>query len=299
MPIVFIHGVGVRDEAGFHEISPLLRRYIAPVISDDPATVAITSVFWGPKGVSFAWDGASRPRTRLLAAGAEEVAVGDLEALMATATLPGAFAAQPVAPATGAPSPFTAGQASVGTEPPRRLRELSPEALSDLLALLAAEPIPDPEARANAAIRADAVARDPALVARLAAAPDLEAEIDLALAALGAEEDQGEFLAQGGPGGRWSRLRDRLRETLSRGASLPAYAVSTAAAEIRPGLNNFVSYFLGDVFIYLRDRGTSAAPGPIPKLFLDAFREAAANKAARGGGTAGGRQPQHGRADRL
>lgn len=78
-------------------------------------------------------------------------------------------------------------------------------------------------------------------------------------------------------------VRDRLGEALSRADDLPAYAVSVVAAELCRPLNEFISTFLGDVFVYLRQRGTAAQPGEIPRRFLDALQRAQHHKLTRGG----------------
>lgn len=72
MPIVYIHGVAVRDEdealaratRRFREvpwptIEAHLREHVAPVISDDPAGVPIMRIYWGDLGAEFAWGGRS------------------------------------------------------------------------------------------------------------------------------------------------------------------------------------------------------------------------------------------------
>lgn len=72
MPIVFIHGVAVRDDdpALARRLQPLgevpwatieghLRQHVAPVISDDPEGVPVMRIYWGDLGARFAWGGAS------------------------------------------------------------------------------------------------------------------------------------------------------------------------------------------------------------------------------------------------
>jgi len=66
--------------------------------------------------------------------------------------------------------------------------------------------------------------------------------------------------------GVWDGLRDRLSEAVSRATSLPAYAASILAAELRPGINEMASLFFGDVFVYLAKRGEAGKPGSIPPL---------------------------------
>src|SRR3954470_21887286 len=86
MPIVFVHGVNVRDaapseltaESQLHEDSDSwsklhlnLTTYIAPIISAEPAQVLIRRAYWGDLGASFRFAGASRPPSPLLAAGGD------------------------------------------------------------------------------------------------------------------------------------------------------------------------------------------------------------------------------------
>jgi hypothetical protein len=72
VPIVYIHGVAVRDEdevlakatrqfgeVAWPTIEGHLRTHVAPAISDDPAGVPIMRVYWGDLGARFAWGGRS------------------------------------------------------------------------------------------------------------------------------------------------------------------------------------------------------------------------------------------------
>ncbi|MDN5794412.1 MAG: hypothetical protein L0H79_01505 [Intrasporangium sp.] len=84
MPIVYIHGVAIREddetlakaakrfrEVPWPTIASLLREYVAPVLADDAAGVPIMRVYWGDLGARFAWGGrslVSRPLDEELAA---------------------------------------------------------------------------------------------------------------------------------------------------------------------------------------------------------------------------------------
>ncbi|HET7398264.1 MAG TPA: hypothetical protein VFJ94_07055 [Intrasporangium sp.] len=72
MPIVYIHGVAVRDdptpvaralkrlrEVPWPVIRANLREHVAPVLSDDPEGVPIRRAYWGDLGARFAWGGRS------------------------------------------------------------------------------------------------------------------------------------------------------------------------------------------------------------------------------------------------
>ncbi|MFM6850719.1 MAG: hypothetical protein ACKOVB_16625 [Terrabacter sp.] len=101
MPIVFVHGVAVRDvdqqrpelaratrafgEVAWPAVQDHLREHVAPVISDDPAGVPIMRVYWGDLGARFAFGGrslVSRPTD--LAETATEAVEEGLEAFAAT-----------------------------------------------------------------------------------------------------------------------------------------------------------------------------------------------------------------------
>jgi hypothetical protein len=276
MPILYVHGVNTRSRDGFMALKPYLERYIAPVISRDPGGVTIDDAYWGEMAAKFAWDGASRPRSRLLGQGAENQ--------LATVDLLASSASSLDLPAMPTPARPSSGGLISGTAttpaPTARLSQLSPDELSNYLALLVQSEVTDPSKRADISIRADDLAHDEQFRAQLAAAPTAEGERSLVLAHLRA--DSPALVGMGAPA--WvDKLGDRIDETLRRAADLPAFALATVAGELRKPLNDFVSFFLGDVLAYLRTRGTTDSPGPIPKLLLGKLRELSAASHSRGG----------------
>jgi hypothetical protein len=83
------------------------------------------------------------------------------------------------------------------------------------------------------------------------------------------------LLAQGG----FADWTTRAGETLRRAALWPADAVSTVFAEMRPTVNEFIAYFIGDVLAYLHERGgASGPPGVVPRRVLDELAQAHARK---------------------
>src|SRR5215468_10749569 len=137
MPILYIHGVATRSRDGFFAIKSYLQRLVAPAISADPDGVLIDDVFWGDVAATFAWEGPSQPKSRLLGMGAEAEPLSPIEGALTAAAFTDAFKRLPAAPAAAPP---TGGLISGGAMPARpasasvRPQELSPEALSDLLA---------------------------------------------------------------------------------------------------------------------------------------------------------------------
>jgi hypothetical protein len=277
MPVLYIHGVNTRSRDGFFALKPYLQRHVAPAISDDPGGVVIDDLYWGDLAAVFAWDGESRPRSRLLGQGAEAAtATGDLLANSAwedvLKKIP--FSGRPASTGTLISGSTGAAAAKV------RLKDLSADEMSNYLALLLQTVISDPAQRAEVILRADDLARDPAFRTAVAAAPTPEAERELLLSRL--QPPVGTVGLVGMGVRTWiSDLGERLDESLRRASDLPAFAIATVAGELRRPLNDFVSVFLGDVLVYLNTRGTPASPGPIQQRLLSKLGELAANAASR------------------
>jgi hypothetical protein len=284
MPILYVHGVATRDSIGFDAMVPYLRRIVAPAISKDPGGVEIIEVFWGGSAATFAWKGASRPRTRLLGQGVADGVARPSDALMAALLErhllqripePATAAAAPSGLASGVRAPQRA-QASV------RLSSLPDDELSDVLAAAVFATVPDPQQAANLTVDIDMLVRRPALRVELQRQQTADDEAAFIASKIEDAARAARLLAGMGTG-PFAGLRDRLGEAVSRGGSLPAYTLSVLAAELRPGINELASVFLGDVFVYLAERGDAAAPGPIMNRLLSALNSAQAKQRARGG----------------
>lgn len=65
MPIIYVHGVYIRDDQGWDIIETNLRRYIAPKLARDPENVLISRCFWGEHGAKFRFGGACTPNSPL------------------------------------------------------------------------------------------------------------------------------------------------------------------------------------------------------------------------------------------
>jgi hypothetical protein len=281
MPLVYVHGVANRvDKRGNLEsfrdyVEPLLRRYVAPVLRSDPQNAIIRLAYWGDEGVKFAWNGDSRPRSVLLGQGAAApVAVAERSASLAA--LPDTRSVVRSAPAAASAPPglIAAGPQGGGSERPQ-LKTLDPDGLSDLIAAFIGTGMSPGADQSAALIAADDAARDPVVRTALAAAPDLSAEIEVLQKAVDSRmAARGGLIAQGA--GPFSKVMDTVRETVSRVANAPGAAVSTALLELRRPLNNLVTLFSGDVFVYLMTRADSAHPGKIPSLVMQALDDARA-----------------------
>jgi hypothetical protein len=85
-------------------------------------------------------------------------------------------------------------------------------------------------------------------------------------------------IAQGG----FADWMTKANETLRRAAGWPGDAISTVFAELRPVVNEFVAYFIGDVLTYINERETGGVPGAIPARVLDVLRKAHRRKQETG-----------------
>ena len=124
----------------------------------------------------------------------------------------------------------------------------------------------------------------PEIKQALDASASLDEEIEILLKKL---EDstprESKLIGQGRAKNFFAGVGDRLRENLRRGIGAPTFVLSVALAELRRPLNNFISLFLGDVFVYLSNRGDAKQPGEIPSRLMAALSEADENKRSRNG----------------
>lgn len=296
MPIVYVHGVATRKdertyESAVKELSEFLRYYLAPIISPiDHSEVPIIPVYWGDLGVRFAWNLASRPTTPITGQGGQE-ALSPVDAVMTAVAVERKLGAAPpgirLSPSVGPVA--AAGPANSGL-PARamlRLAALTPEELAELLAAVISECTNLPSVdRVRLAIAADQVACDPQTQPALAACHDSDAELALleqriALAYQQIATRSG-VAAMGG--GAFQELRQGLGNALQWGADLVGFATSRVILDqARPVLNKLITLFLGDIFVYLSQRGDALAPGPIPLKVLAGLREARRLQVQRGG----------------
>jgi len=270
MPVVYIHGVATRSTKADDTVTGLMRRYLTDAIAPG-GDLEIVYAYWGDVAASFAWGGASRPRTPLRGMGGEaELDPGARAAL--AAYLAGTL--------DGLPEPEAAELAPIGlvaagprtttaAAPGLRLRDLGADQLSDLLVAVV---LAGGEPSAELLIAVDEIAHDPETARRLAEAPDLDAEWRVVSELV--EARTGEGLAGMGGGGFFARLGDRLKESMGRGVGVPGYVASRLVAEFRAPINTMASMFVGDVMAYVNNRGDAAAVGSIPSRLLEALRTA-------------------------
>jgi len=301
MPILYVHGVNTRTRQPFEtSIREYLRRYVAPVISDQPESVWIDQAYWGDVAVEFAFGGISRPRSRLLGQGAgESVGVPPIDRLCAAHLLVDAPIDWPTETTSSSGGGLLSRTRAVDTASTKRsfdLAQLPANALSDVFATVIEDFVEDAGERTWLTQIADEVANDELFRVQLSGTdPSNQATACIeAIQRRNSAGQKGTLLSQGvGIGGWFTKAGDRLSECLRRMASSPTYAASIALGELRRPLNDLVSVFIGDVFQYLNERvdklpsshpqdGTIARkPGRIPSRLLDKLLEATANQKDR------------------
>jgi len=278
LPILFIHGVANRDPQQFAKaIEPRLRKFVAPLLAGDPDSVWIDQAFWGDLGATFAFGGASRPPTELLGQGAGEFS--PVTALGLALTMK-----------AGAPqSELTSGKGGGAVTltvdfdgmPLEQKVLLIYQVISD-------EPYPGD---GSLILRIEGVLQSEAGKAKALAASTVEAKVQ-AIALLLRQD--GAIAGMGG-GGWLEKIGDRVKATLSGWTLSALRPVGDLLGEIRPGANDLIIRFFGDIFEYLGSRsvwvdevqadGTTKAvekPGPIITRVLDKLKEAHKISKAKG-----------------
>lgn len=250
LPLVFVHGVNVRDDGSYYQDvnarNALLRRFALRSVFADPQAVAIFNPYWGQYGIKFAWNQASLPQSGIEELGPED----ELPLILLNQTL----------------LDRTPEAETVLLEVSRR----SLEEAVDLLWAASSQQVNPIQADALAALAVrttDYVAHNPHPLWLDTVSNDRAFLRDLQQA-VEAWTPQGTVLAPP-DADNWEALGfDDTWEQIKEGASRLKGAVSSLAGRAlvdvaRPGLHHQASRFIGDVLVYLRERGTRDNPGAI------------------------------------
>jgi hypothetical protein len=295
MPVVFIHGVNTRNTDPDYEESIatrdalLKRRVLTPLAKADErfAGLRIVDAYWGEHGVSFGWDLASLPEVSTIEHLGEDEEPPDADVLFTEAVeeLSGrASQVEASAEALGGAEAETEGnvlQRAALADLSRFLEHvLTPVLLVNWRITDPARVTPEREGtvRALLAIACAEVATDANIHAALATASS-DAQVmetlrekvtgqfrellrtEFATDSPSAEEEGVEAL---GVEDWLDELSDRAKELFDRALGAPGRAVSVPLLQFRRDrLSRRLSLFLGDVFVYLNERGNAATPGPI------------------------------------
>lgn len=284
MPIIVIHGVNVRDPhwADDGGITDKLIRYVAPAIQKG-ATCTVNPVYWGDVGVDFKWNHRSLPgdETRQLLA---ESFMPSLNHEYALAAGPAAHEADAVVTLLSQPAqPPAEGFATYNltvTRPqpvsPYGVGAVSEKTLhvrfqTALAAKATAQPTDAAYASTSDALRQSVHGLyDPAKTTQTFTYQDVEQRASLIL------------MQHHVPTSWLGDLANAIVAAIERAHHGDATAMAKALVSYREPINDLVTTFFGDVFVYLATRGAKETPGPILQRFLSALRDAANEKAKTG-----------------
>lgn len=256
MPLVFVHGVGAREGPGFEESvaarDAFFRRFMLARALPDPSAVTISNPYWGGHGARPAWGHASLPGDPVEALGPEDEEIAMLGA--------------PILGDRPSDEPPLLGTARRSMEEAVDLlwataSEESGAGSADELASLAVRAV---DYARNEPDRSwlDEVETDEEFVA------ELEKRVD-AWRPVGAPSPDDEPAYEAlGAGESWARIEEaagRIRGFVGRLAGRAVVEVARAPVHKRTAL------FLGDILVYLRERGTAEAPGDIVTEVADAL----------------------------
>jgi hypothetical protein len=289
VPLVFIHGVNTRYDRQYEtDVSArdeLFRRLVIHPLAKTcgiSAQLPILNPYWGDKGVAFSWGQASLPVVSTLEhMGGESsndtpASDADISAFVARTT----GTIRNLESMGAADSRF---KLAALADLPRFVEAvLSPMILSErslavegvetpsisgkreaLLLIAAAEAATDHELRI---LLEDSSSDEDVL--RLIS----EAVCERYRSALDVEQQSTSHLER--MGSRWLEpIVDEVRELFARAKDAPGRASTVPASAIwREKLHRQFSTFFGDVFMYLKNRGTSGAPGPIVEAVWEPIR---------------------------
>lgn len=285
MPILYVHGVSVRDESGWEQVETLLRRYVAPEIASDPENVEIKYCFWGEHAAKLSWLGSSIPQTPATMAFHRSVArvkkgrarLADFRTdIRSKLKNPKAMLADRSRDKGGdTPSKSVQSSAQALEFKPRllRLKNLSRERLSNFcFETIQQSKKFSPRDKALLAAAADEVAHSDEALAELAKCKNIEEEMAVMESRVKRQFEslRYDFKDKLSHTNTWAQsVGTHLKEGFTRGMSSPSFAATRAVMQIKAPIQQFVTRFLGDVFTYIHRRGSASAPGPITQCLLD------------------------------
>lgn len=264
MPIVFVHGVNNRKEdAGFNEDVASKTEYfktlLAPPLGLEPSKVSISFPYWGGDGVKFLWNQVSLPEGKFetLGIGGKDDKV-DLWLSDVQRT-------------------FGANSIVLGEISRTKSFAEAVDLIWDTAAAVTANTSENVKKIAEAYQTSQRyIAKYPVPVWAMQKPPLSNREfVDALLKGmdeLPKDEKKLETLGLGD----WLKS---TKEALDRLGSAPGDLATTGLLALgRKSTHQKASRFLGDVFVYLKNRGDVASPGPIVQTILQTFRDAAKAK---------------------
>jgi hypothetical protein len=256
MPLVFVHGVSVRESPQYslslQARDALFRKYALGAIAKDTSKVTIENPYWGKFGADPAWNGGSLPDGQYEAFGEGDSVFEQI--------------LDELAPDIQAQGPDKVLIA---------LAQVSLERAVDCLWTAGAftdSGTPSGQALADYSSKALSYARTNQHPAWLATVTTDDAFVERFLTELEAwKPPTPSGIESFGISDIWNHLKTTAMELGRRAA---AFVVNPAVRTVRPWVNAKVTLFIGDVFIYINSRKPNDG-GPIIREVMGAFERAA------------------------
>jgi len=306
MPLIFIHGVNTRDTdtdyaaviAARDEL--FRRRILAPMAKTDPRFVdmAIVNPYWGAHGVTFAWGAASLPNlsTEEYLGSEDEGLDSDVlftdsvrELSSRGAQIGGDIEVEALGPDDVPDESFVLRKAARADLIAFLEHVLTPVLLSQYRLMPEQESAEtEGKVRALLAVACADVGTDPRVRALVASSSSDEEAVDLLANAVierlgslmsplesGSASPADDSIEELGTLGLSDSVRDRARELFDRALGAPGRVATLPLLRFRrERLNRQLTRFLGDVFVYLNERGRIGSEGPIVAVVRKAIEMA-------------------------
>jgi hypothetical protein len=266
VPIVFVHGVNTRRDPEYEESErvrdELFRKFALDGVVSDPTKVTILNPYWGGHAAKFAWKHASLPDNRFESFGTGSTVYEDI---LTESTPDGPWDSE--APLLEIARRDSLSRA-IDTLWTAAAFTKSQQDIAEQLAALAWKA--ESYARAHskpgwlATVRTDDQFAD-----RLLQEVDQWTPVESPLA----HSNKGS-IESFGMSDVWNHLQTAV---LNLGSAAEAAVVNPVTKRLRPFAHNRAALFLGDVFVYLNERGDVGSEGPIVAAVVGALKQAASS----------------------
>jgi uncharacterized protein (UPF0335 family) len=285
--------VNIRNDDYWAPLEAMMRLYIAPVISSTPEKVSITQCYWGDVGAYFRFQGASMPTSPIhdMSQAVKGKVKSDIEHMRSDIKQVSSEIKQAHLDIKQVGSEIKHARLNLkqvrttlkarkdklaAYRPGQLLNKLKADGLSDLsVAVISAMAPLTGREKTLALLAADQAAAEMATNPQLEECRTIKDELALfqtVLRSRYAHLRSLDGLPELKHKPEWlSSLGSHLMEGLERYSDVPGFIMTRAAAEVRSPINTMVTAFIGDVFTYIRERGTYENPGPIPSRALEAL----------------------------
>lgn len=275
MPLLFVHGVNVRDNAGYYQDvkvrDGLFQKFALDAIAADSTQALIENPYWGKYGATFSWSHASLPEGEYQAFGSGADVFEEIVAEISPGTeaAPDRFLLV-MARESLVKAVDVVWAASAHTKPD------TSQSIAEALSALGWKAINYAESNPDTAWL-QTISNDNQFIDKLlqevqswqATTKEISKETEVVIESFGINDI-------------WDHVKTAATNLGTAIANLPQKATGMVSVPlvnlVRPKAHRRFSLFLGDIFVYLTNRGKKGAEGEIVKTVADAFQRASESK---------------------